>query len=402
MTAGPGTRLKVVFLVGGFPTRERPDRSIFNLRAAKGLAELVDLTVLFIRAWVPGRALQQESAYQGLRVVTATLPVHGRFRRLSMQLSRHVLAHTCRRIFAETDLIHSVGAHFSGVIGSHMSATFGKPHLAQIIGSDVNIVLPVIANHLGFRGWQHRVDAVLANSDALIGSWRSLYPEPKPIRRLYRGTDLSLYSPGPARMQDGTIRFLYLGGLPPSFQDDGKGRNVKGGVTLMDAWRKVESDPAMAASRLVFAGPDALCELSDQWHAGLQHPERVERMAHVPPAEIVQLIRTSSVVILPSLAEGLPNVAVESSACGVPVLGTTAGGIPEVVVDGVTGWLIEPGSVPELSERMAAICRDPERIPVLGEAARTRMESQFDARNYGRRIVDYYNDVLGGLSRPAL
>jgi glycosyltransferase involved in cell wall biosynthesis len=65
-------------------------------------------------------------------------------------------------------------------------------------------------------------------------------------------------------------------------------------------------------------------------------------------------LRRANVVIVPSHREGLPNVALEAMASGLPVLATRVGGLPDLVQDGRTGWLVEPGDPPALG---AAIVR---------------------------------------------
>lgn len=62
------------------------------------------------------------------------------------------------------------------------------------------------------------------------------------------------------------------------------------------------------------------------------------------------MIRACDVVVLPSLNEGLPNLAIEAQACGRPVLGTNAGGIPEAVLDGKTGIIVQKGDRDALSK----------------------------------------------------
>lgn len=74
--------------------------------------------------------------------------------------------------------------------------------------------------------------------------------------------------------------------------------------------------------------------------------------------------------------ETFGRVAIEAEACGVPVLGSNIGGVPETMLDGVTGYLIEPGNVPAWRDRILALC-DEARCKSMGSAARTYIAEHF-------------------------
>lgn len=89
------------------------------------------------------------------------------------------------------------------------------------------------------------------------------------------------------------------------------------------------------------------------------------------------LIGAADVVVLPSFTEGLPNVALEAGAAGVPVVATAVGGTPEVIADGVTGLLVPPGNPAALAAGIIAILRDPALARRLGSAGRERLRRLF-------------------------
>jgi glycosyltransferase involved in cell wall biosynthesis len=89
------------------------------------------------------------------------------------------------------------------------------------------------------------------------------------------------------------------------------------------------------------------------------------------------LLAAADVVTLPSFTEGLPNVALEASAAGVPVVATAVGGTPEVVLDGETGLLIRPGQPDALANGLKQLLRDAEFRAALGAAGRERMHRLF-------------------------
>jgi glycosyltransferase involved in cell wall biosynthesis len=93
--------------------------------------------------------------------------------------------------------------------------------------------------------------------------------------------------------------------------------------------------------------------------------------------DLDSLIGAADVVVLPSFTEGLPNVALEASAAGVPVVATAVGGTPEAVVDGESGYLVPPGRPELLAGRVSELLRDPARRAAFGAAGQARMRAEF-------------------------
>jgi glycosyltransferase involved in cell wall biosynthesis len=89
------------------------------------------------------------------------------------------------------------------------------------------------------------------------------------------------------------------------------------------------------------------------------------------------LLRASDVVIIPSLRDGLPNLANEAQACGRPVLGSDAGGIPESVQHLKTGKIFKNGDSALLGEEMIWFYRNQDKIPIMGSQARKHMIDNF-------------------------
>lgn len=93
--------------------------------------------------------------------------------------------------------------------------------------------------------------------------------------------------------------------------------------------------------------------------------------------DLDSLIPAADVVVLPSFTEGLPNVALEASAAGVPVVATAVGGTPEVVADGNSGFLVPSGQPFAIAAKVSQLLREPNLRKRMGGAGRTRMHDQF-------------------------
>jgi glycosyltransferase involved in cell wall biosynthesis len=106
--------------------------------------------------------------------------------------------------------------------------------------------------------------------------------------------------------------------------------------------------------------------------------------------------KRASCFVLPSYAEGLPMAMLEAMAHGMPVIATRVGAIPEVVTDGVEGFLIEPGDVAALADRMVQMERDPSLRHRMGQAARKRVEQGYSIETMVERLMAVYKEVLTG------
>jgi len=110
--------------------------------------------------------------------------------------------------------------------------------------------------------------------------------------------------------------------------------------------------------------------------------------------DVPDLLAAADVSVLPSLSEGLPNAVIEAMAAGLPVVGTKVGGIPELIDHGRTGLLIPPADVGALSESLTAVLDNPHLSKRLGEAARTRIQTEFSFERMVRETEALYRDVL--------
>ena len=93
-----------------------------------------------------------------------------------------------------------------------------------------------------------------------------------------------------------------------------------------------------------------------------------------------------------SFIEGLSVVNLEAMACGRPTIVSRNGGLPDAVVDGVTGRVVEPGDTDELAEAMISLIRNPEKAIRMGQNARKRVAEDFDIENMTRAYEDLISE----------
>jgi glycosyltransferase involved in cell wall biosynthesis len=100
------------------------------------------------------------------------------------------------------------------------------------------------------------------------------------------------------------------------------------------------------------------------------------------------------VFVLPSGNEGTPVTAIEALATGCPVVATRVGGVPDVVDDGVDGFLVAPGAVQELAARLAELARHPELRVRMGAAGRERMRTRYAVDRLVDDVDRLYRELL--------
>jgi glycosyltransferase involved in cell wall biosynthesis len=384
-------------IVPGFPNPDQPHRGVFNLRAARALAELAELKVVFLRAWKPGRRLVATSSAEGVTVTTLAVPQLIGTPCLNAALYRYLGWPLVRRMLkSHCDIVHSVDLTVS-IVASFWARRAGVHHVAQTIGSDINSILPRIRKCRGVRGWDRHVHAVACNSNALADAFLMLYPNAHNVRTVYRGVDLERCNPrgaalGPLAMRP-PVRYLFLGGFPP-YPTLLHGANTKGGETLLEAWQVAELNFGTCPASLMIAGTASDSERMVRWRAALRHPDQVYLAGELPPAEIPACVRASDVVLQPSMQEGLPNVSMEAAACGRPVFGSMVGGIPEVLKHGETGLILPPGDVTAWANALVEYSTQAAALERMGKRARQFMELSFDHRQYGPQMLDLYAAAL--------
>jgi glycosyltransferase involved in cell wall biosynthesis len=113
-------------------------------------------------------------------------------------------------------------------------------------------------------------------------------------------------------------------------------------------------------------------------------------LGSLPPAGVRAQLATSSLFILPSHEEGQPIAILEAMAAGLPVVVTTIGANPDVVRDGVDGFLVPPRDPAALADAVGRLVGDPALRARMGASARQRAHQHFDRGVLRRRLLDEY------------
>jgi glycosyltransferase involved in cell wall biosynthesis len=106
------------------------------------------------------------------------------------------------------------------------------------------------------------------------------------------------------------------------------------------------------------------------------------------------LLKAIDVVVLPSRWEGLPLVLLEAMACRKPIVASRVTGNVDVVVDGVTGWLVSSEAPQALADKITVLLQDGQLRHEFGQRGRERLEQEFSLPGMAAHIRSVYQDLL--------
>ncbi len=181
-------------------------------------------------------------------------------------------------------------------------------------------------------------------------------------------------------------RFLSVGRLSPE----------KGQLLLIEAVSLLQHRNIHIALDIVGDGPSKTT-LQAQI-ARLNLSESIHLLGWKNPQEIVQLLQDSRAFILPSFAEGLPVVLMESLALGRPAITTAIAGIPELVDHNQSGWLVSPGSAEMLASAIeTALATSAYTLTEMGRHGRTRVLAQHDPATEAAKLAHLFEETNASL-----
>jgi glycosyltransferase involved in cell wall biosynthesis len=260
-------------------------------------------------------------------------------------------------------------------------------HLARFFVDPLNGLRPDRKKRFACRreAWAIRsadlVTAPCAAVVALTDSWVPL--RDRPVRVVPNPVNSNAYCPLPAARAP---EVLVAGRLEPR----------KGILVLASAIPTILRRHPTASFRLV--GSDGADATGRSWRehilSGLsvEEAQRV-RFGRLTREELINHYRRAAVCVLPSLLENFPYAVLEPMACGAAVIGTRVGGVPEMIEDGVSGLLVNPGDPEDLAERIGTLLAAPALGERLGQAARQRVEERFSVDRVVPEMLEVYRSL---------
>ncbi|AOM82831.1 N-acetyl-alpha-D-glucosaminyl L-malate synthase BshA [Salisediminibacterium beveridgei] len=283
----------------------------------------------------------------------------------------------------ELDILH---VHYA--IPHAISAYLAK----QMVNRDVKVITTLHGTDITVLGYDpslsdmirfgiEQSDAVTAVSDDLVSQTRELLSITCPIETVYNFVDHEIYYP---RYEKEMEEKIGLTGKELVISHVSNFRKVKRVDDVVRTFALIQAE-CDAVLMLIGEGPELPVIRKLVHELGIE--EHVRFLGN--QRKIAELLSLSHVSLLLSEKESFGLVILEAMACGVPVVGSNIGGIPEVIEEGVSGYICELGDLTSVRDAVFAITKDPLKHASMRQAAIQRAGTVF----HKDRIVAHYEDV---------
>jgi glycosyltransferase involved in cell wall biosynthesis len=283
------------------------------------------------------------------------------------------------RAFAP-DVVH---AHW-WLPGGWIASRLDVPFVVTCHGSDVRLLDRSALVRRIARSVFARAGAVTSVSDFLANDLRAIFPAAATkVRALAMPVDVGHFAAGRCVPKHDPPRILYAGNLVAT----------KGVSVLIDAFDLLRARGVACELRILGEGPERDAVRAQARRLGLEHD--ISWSDFVPQDVMPTEYGRSTVAVLPSRGqqEGLGLTLVEALLAGCAVVGTRAGGIPEVVVHERTGLLARGGDAADLAAQLERILTDPElRARTMAEG-RAAVEDRFETGRAAARFLALYREL---------
>ncbi|MEX1030605.1 MAG: N-acetyl-alpha-D-glucosaminyl L-malate synthase BshA [Paenibacillaceae bacterium] len=276
---------------------------------------------------------------------------------------------------------HAICAYLAKrMVGDHLKV------VTTLHGTDITVLAQDESLSDLIRLAINESDAVTAVSDDLIRETRQALGIEKPIDLVYNFVDKRVYYPRGCDI----LRTEYAEPHEKILMHISNFRPVKRVADVIDIFARV-NEKIPSRLLLVGEGTDLSKICSKVKELGLQN--RVSFLGKQD--EVAQIISLADIMLLPSEKESFGLVALEAMACGVPTVASNAGGIPELVTHGQTGYLAPVGDTVQMSEYVIKLLSDEALYQSFSQACVQRAQNQFCVEQLTEQYEQIYYRILG-------
>lgn len=235
----------------------------------------------------------------------------------------------------------------------------------------------------------HESDAIITCSASMRDEVTALFEVPESTVSVIRnGIDLSTWQFRRRAPRSEPAKLLYVGRLE---------------------YEKGIQDAIAALPRVRRSHPGTTLHIAGEgtqfaWLAGLTRTHRVARsvsfLGNLDHTELLGWLHEADAIVLPSRYEPFGIIALEAAAAGTPLVASTAGGLGEAIVDGVTGLSFEPGDVAGLAASVRRVLDDADAAQERASAARERLTVDFDWKHVAKSTARIYLEAKRGVRHP--
>ncbi|OGX61777.1 MAG: N-acetyl-alpha-D-glucosaminyl L-malate synthase BshA [Paenibacillus sp. RIFOXYA1_FULL_44_5] len=265
------------------------------------------------------------------------------------------------------------------MVGSHLKV------VTTLHGTDITILAQDESLKDLIRLGINKSDAITAVSEDLIKETKKYLSIVKPIDMVYNFVDKRVYYP----MDVDKLRCEFAEKEEKVVIHISNFRPVKRVTDVIDIFDKI-NDQVKSRLLLVGEGPDLSKIMTKVKDMGLS-----ERVCFCGKQDdVAQIVSMADLMILPSEKESFGLVALEAMACGVPTVGSVAGGIPELITHGETGYLAQIGDVEQMAQYAITLLQDDELHERFSKACIERARTVFCDQIIVKQYEDIYFRVL--------
>jgi glycosyltransferase involved in cell wall biosynthesis len=172
----------------------------------------------------------------------------------------------------------------------------------------------------------------------------------------------------------------------------GRLSEAKGSIDLLKAIPQIYT--ATPDAHFIFAGNGDLESLR-KMSCDLQVDQLITFTGWLGHDQLMEVYKSAGIFVLPSYHEGMPLAILEAMSFGLPVVSTGVNGIPDVVLDGETGILVQPGDVDALTSAIIKLLVEPELRKRMGQKGKQRVETLFSFSAVTQNWIALYDSILG-------
>jgi colanic acid/amylovoran biosynthesis glycosyltransferase len=286
-----------------------------------------------------------------------------------------------------------------GVFVAPIAQRLGVPFLTSFHGVDAS-------RHLRIPEWRRRYETLFGQAAGITGPSeyvrRRLIEAGSPPERthvLHYGipTDRIAFCPPGARYDGGPVRFLFVGRMTPK----------KAPVTLLRSFAVAREELGDVGATLTLLGDGPLWDEVAAERDRLGLGDAVDLRGRVTHDEVISAFQHAHIYVQHSVTakngdeEGLPVSITEALAGGLPVVATRHSGIPEVVINDRTGYLVDEGDIDGMGAAMARLARNPGNWDEFGRAGRDLLEAEFRTDLVQARLQALLSDAVAAARRAA-
>lgn len=301
---------------------------------------------------------------------------------LAAQIMEVAEEHTLDIVHAHYAIPHAISAY----LARQMMRGKGPRVVTTLHGTDITLVGKDPSFKEAVKFSIEESDGVTAVSRYLAERTRETFAISKEIRVIYNFVDTDRFSPH----VENCIRKRFAPGGEAILMHASNFRPVK---RLTDTIKILERVRRHLPAKLLLVGegPDR-----QESHALAEKLGLLDHVVYLGIQDAVErLLGCADLFLLPSSEESFGLAALEAMSCGTPVIGTSIGGIPEVVENGVDGYLFPVGDVDAMAAAAVELLQQPERMKKMRAAARAKAEARFRIETLVPEYEHYYEEVLG-------